>query len=50
MDVLELVGRKKPLFYDDINTRESELSELIRGSQILVVGAAGSIGQSVTLN
>ena len=49
MDVLELVGRKKPLFYDDINTRESELSELIRGSQILVVGAAGSIGQSVTI-
>ena len=49
MDILELVGRKKPLFSVDIKTRELELTELISGSQILVVGAAGSIGQSVTI-
>jgi UDP-N-acetylglucosamine 4,6-dehydratase len=48
MEILQLIGRSKPLFTDDIAQWESELSKLVRSSRFLVLGGAGSIGQAVT--
>jgi len=48
MNVLELIGRKRPLFETDIAREEATLSELVRGGRFLVIGGAGSIGQAVT--
>ena len=47
MDELSLISRSQQLFYDDINTHKRGLSELVRNSSFLVIGGAGSIGQSV---
>ena len=49
MDVLKLVGRSQPLFNEDINRHNKEISEIIKKSKFLIIGAAGSIGQAVTL-
>lgn len=46
MNLLTLVGRKHPLI-TDIAIYEEKLSELVAGSSFLVLGGAGSIGQSV---
>lgn len=46
--VLDLIGRDKELFADDISAREKELSSLVSGARFLVIGGAGSIGQAVT--
>ncbi len=48
MNVLNLIGRMKPLFEDDILLHGNELNENISGSSFLVLGGAGSIGQAVT--
>jgi FlaA1/EpsC-like NDP-sugar epimerase len=48
MNILNLIGRKKPLFAEDIILLENELHEKISGSSFLVIGGAGSIGQAVT--
>ena len=48
MDILKLVGRTSPLFNEDVNRLEKELSELVCESRFLVIGGAGSIGQAVT--
>ncbi len=48
MNYLHLIGRTKPLFENDVNRREDELSRIIRDSSFLVIGAAGSIGQAVS--
>lgn len=45
--VFEIIGRKKQLFESEIKKREKEILEVIRGSKILVIGGAGSIGQAV---
>jgi FlaA1/EpsC-like NDP-sugar epimerase len=47
MDILKLIGRKNKLFNQDIINFESELSQKVRKSSFLVLGGAGSIGQSV---
>ena len=47
MDFLQLIGRTEALFTDDILGNETELCALISGSRFLVIGGAGSIGQSV---
>ena len=47
-DVLNLIGRENELFDFDINKHENELKRIISRSRFLVLGAAGSIGQSVT--
>jgi len=47
-EILGLIGRDKELFIDDINKNKSELSNEISNSSFLVIGGAGSIGQSVT--
>lgn len=46
--ILSLIGRNKELFIEDINTNNEELKEIVSSSSFLVIGAAGSIGQSVT--
>ena len=46
--ILELIGRTKELFLEDIQTYEKELSKIVSNSTFLVIGGAGSIGQAVT--
>ncbi|MEA2107191.1 MAG: UDP-N-acetylglucosamine 4,6-dehydratase [Bacteroidota bacterium] len=43
-----IIGRNKELFTEDINQYEKELKQIVSGSQFLVIGGAGSIGQAVT--
>ena len=42
-----MVGRTKPLFENDIASREKELSEIIKNSRFLVIGGAGTIGSAI---
>ena len=44
---LELIGRSRPLFLNDILDREFELKSIVKDSCFLVLGGAGSIGQAV---
>ncbi len=46
--VLNLIGREKELFTNDIKDYNQELKEIISNSTFLVIGGAGSIGQAVT--
>ncbi|WP_419770587.1 MAG: UDP-N-acetylglucosamine 4,6-dehydratase [Candidatus Marinarcus sp.] len=46
--ILNLIGRTKELFDDDIKNYEEKLSEIVSTSTFLVIGGAGSIGQAVT--
>lgn len=48
MDLINLIGRTKPLLKEDITKYNSELNELVTSSSFLVIGGAGSIGQAVT--
>lgn len=48
MNILELVGRSRPLFDEDLARHEDELRRLVDSSSFLVIGGAGSIGQAVT--
>lgn len=48
MNILELIGRDRPLFSTDVSQHEQQLSALVAGSRFLVIGGAGSIGQAVT--
>ncbi len=48
MNILSLIGRTEELFHSDISLHEEELSDIISSSSFLVIGGAGSIGQSVT--
>ncbi len=45
---LNLIGRENTLFDEDINLNKHELSKKITNSRFLVIGGAGSIGQSVS--
>lgn len=47
LSILELIGREKELFDEDVSKYEFELQEVIGNSRFLVVGGAGSIGQAV---
>src|SRR5882762_9678393 len=47
MNVKDIIGRDKDLFACDILRHETELSEAIQGSRVLVFGGAGSIGKEV---
>jgi len=46
--ILNLIGRTKVLFEDDIKNRNEELKNIVSSSTFLVIGGAGSIGQAVT--
>ena len=48
MNLLNLLQRKEKIFQDDIEANEKNLKECITGSNFLVLGGAGSIGQAVT--
>jgi FlaA1/EpsC-like NDP-sugar epimerase len=48
MNILELIGRDRPLFDADVLGHAQQLSALVAGSRFLVIGGAGSIGQAVT--
>jgi len=48
MGILELIGRDKGLFLNDIEHNEKELRDIISQSKFLVIGGAGSIGQAVS--
>lgn len=48
MDILQLIGRTQELFYNDIERYEKELKRIVSSSRFLVIGGAGSIGQSTT--
>lgn len=48
IDVLELIGRARPLFSADLRQHGDTLNALVQGRSFLVLGAAGSIGQAVT--
>ncbi|HEX5329459.1 UDP-N-acetylglucosamine 4,6-dehydratase [Sulfuricurvum sp.] len=45
---LNLIGRNKALFSEDIMANEKELLRIVSMSTFLVIGGAGSIGQAVT--
>ena len=46
--MLNLIGRTKKLFENDIISHNSELFNIVSNSRFLVLGGAGSIGQAVT--
>ncbi|WP_282048768.1 UDP-N-acetylglucosamine 4,6-dehydratase [Maribacter aquivivus] len=48
MKILNLIGRERELFENDIATHEDELCKIVGNSSFLVIGGAGSIGQAVT--
>jgi len=45
-EILQLIGREKELFEEDIKKHEKELSKIINNSTFLVIGGAGSIGSA----
>ena len=48
MNVLHLIGRNEELFGTDVKDFYGDLSDTVSKSSFLVIGGAGSIGQSVT--
>lgn len=48
MELLNIIDRRKTLFEEDLLSQNQYISDLIRGCSFLVIGAAGTIGQSVT--
>jgi len=48
MNILNTIGRTRPLFDRDISEHEAALRDHIREWRILVIGGAGTIGQAVT--
>jgi UDP-N-acetylglucosamine 4,6-dehydratase len=48
MDILNLIGRDRELFEDDVCANERTISGLVDQGTFLVIGGAGSIGQAVT--
>jgi FlaA1/EpsC-like NDP-sugar epimerase len=45
--MLQLIGRDKQLFFEDIQRHQKLLKEIVSSSNFLVIGGAGSIGQAV---
>lgn len=48
MNILELIGRSKEFFTNDIDIYKTELNDIVSSSSFLVIGGSGSIGQAVT--
>ncbi|ALU43237.1 UDP-N-acetylglucosamine 4,6-dehydratase [Pseudoalteromonas rubra] len=46
--ILNLIGRQKQLFLQDIESAEQALKKEVSNSRFLILGGAGSIGQAVT--
>ena len=47
MDILKIIGRKSYLFDEDIDNNQNQINSIISESSFLIIGGAGSIGQSV---
>jgi FlaA1/EpsC-like NDP-sugar epimerase len=47
-NLLNLIGRTKELFTEDIKNYDEKLRTIVSSSSFLVIGGAGSIGQAVT--
>lgn len=47
MDILKIIGRKNYLFDEDIANNQNQINSIISESSFLIIGGAGSIGQSV---
>jgi len=47
MNILNLIGRKNPLFEQDISSMDKQIADKVSSSTFLVLGGAGSIGQAV---
>lgn len=47
VNILNLIGRTKALFVDDILHQQKQLQEIVSSSKFLVLGGSGSIGQAV---
>jgi FlaA1/EpsC-like NDP-sugar epimerase len=47
INILSIIGRSKNIFRNDINKYEHSLGKIVSKSSFLVLGGAGSIGQSV---
>jgi FlaA1/EpsC-like NDP-sugar epimerase len=47
LSILDLIGRERELFSQDIKKNSEELSKIVSTSKFLVLGGAGSIGQAV---
>lgn len=47
MELLKIINRDNEIFKEDIISREKDLSNTIKGSRILILGGAGTIGQSL---
>ena len=48
LKMLNLLGRKRPLFSSDITQLNLDLTSMVENGRFLVIGGAGSIGQAVT--
>lgn len=48
MNILNLIGRDRELFTNDISNHEDELVRIVSSSKFLVIGGAGSIGAATT--
>jgi FlaA1/EpsC-like NDP-sugar epimerase len=48
MDLLNLIGRTREMFIEDIIANEKYLRECVESSSFLVIGGAGTIGQAVS--
>jgi FlaA1/EpsC-like NDP-sugar epimerase len=46
-EILKILGRDKNLFFDDLIRHEEVISGMVSRSSFLIIGGAGSIGQSV---
>ena len=47
MNLLRVIGREKELFANDLSNYEAGINDLVSSSTFLILGGAGSIGQSV---
>ena len=45
--ILNLIGRTKELFEQDIENNDNKIQKIVSSSSFLVIGGAGSIGQAV---
>lgn len=46
---IDLVGRERSVFADDLEANSALLVDRLKDARVLVIGAAGSVGQAVTL-
>lgn len=48
MDLLNIIGRTREMFIEDVIANEKYLCECVESSSFLVIGGAGTIGQAVS--